>query len=382
MTEHQEINSNRKSPSPDTTRSQPIRKLSRRRLVLGIVAAAIVIGGMGAGVWVASTRALGIEAHGVKPPQIATDTTRRGDLEGNTTASGTLRYKGSRGIQSGLSGTVTALPSSGASLSPGDRLYTIDDSPVFLLRGDTPAWRSFASGMNDGSDVKQLEQALSELGFFTGEPDEHFSWATAKATMDWQKSNGISRTGELPFGSIVFTPGDLRIGSVTANVGDLVSAGAKLFMASGTTQIVDVNLSLSDQQLAVLDAAVVVRLPGGKKTTGKIVSVGTPTEIEGDTGGKQTVIPTVITLNDPAASSALQEATVTVDIPSELRKNVLSVPVGALLAITPNQFGIEVVDKDDTTRQVPVRTGLFAGGRVEISGSDVTEGLRVVVPKR
>lgn len=382
MTADHETISNRESPSPDTTHSPSVRKRSRRRLVLGVVAAAVAIGGIGAGVAIASTGALGTEAREVNQPQFATDTIERGDLEGNTTASGTLRYQGSRGIQSGLSGTVTALPSSGATVSPGDRLYTIDDSPVFLLRGDSPAWRSFASGMDDGSDVKQLEQALSDLGFFTDEPEDHFRWATAEAIMDWQESDGLSRTGELPFGSIVFTTGDLRIGSVTSSVGDQVSAGTELFVASGTTQIVEVNLNLSDQQLAVLDAAVVVRLPQGKETTGKIVSVGTPTEIDGATGEKQTVIPVVVALDDPAAASALQEAAVTVDIPSERREDVLSVPVGALLAITPDQFGIEVVDDDGTTRQVPVETGLFAGGRVEISGPDVEEGLRVVVPER
>jgi peptidoglycan hydrolase-like protein with peptidoglycan-binding domain len=236
--------------------------------------------------------------------------------------------------------------------------------------------------MDDGPDVRQLEQALSELGFFDAEPDESLTWATVEAIMDWQDSHGLSRTGELPFGSIVFAAGDLRIGTVTANVGDQVGAGTELFQTSDTTQIVDVNLSLSDQQLAVLDTAVVVRLPGGAETSGRIISVGTPTETEGASGQMQTVIPVVIALDDPAAASAFQEASVTVDIPSQRREDVLSVPVSALLAITPDQFGVELVDPDGSTRQVPVATGLFAAGRVEISGEDVTEGTQVVVPTR
>ncbi|GES18089.1 peptidoglycan-binding protein [Acrocarpospora pleiomorpha] len=342
----------------------------------------ILAGGGGVGIWLVASGTLGAGAQEAEQPQIATEPVVRGDLEGDTTASGTLRYNGSRGVQAGTSGTVTALPSSGATVSPEDRLYAIDDSPVFLLRGAMPAWRDFASGMADGPDVKQLERALSELGMFTGEPDEQFRWATVEAIMDWQESQGHTRTGKLPFGSIVFARGDLRVGTVTASIGDQVGAGTELFLTSFTTQIVDVNLNLSDQQLAVLDAAVVVRLPGGGETTGKIVSVGTPTETEGATGQKQTVIPLVIALDDPDSASAFQEAAVTVDIPSERREDVLSVPVSALLAITPDQFGVEVVDADGTTRQVPVETGLFAGGRVEISGPDVAEGMRVVVPTR
>jgi hypothetical protein len=40
-----------------------------------------------------------------------------------------------------------------------------------------------------------------------------------------------------------------------------------------------------------------------------------------------------------------------------------------------------VVERDGTTRKIPVTTGLFAGGQVEISGRDVEEGQRVVVPR-
>ena len=35
-----------------------------------------------------------------------------------------------------------------------------------------------------------------------------------------------------------------------------------------------------------------------------------------------------------------------------------------------------------STRKVPVTTGMFAGGRVEVSGEGLAEGQRVVVPQR
>lgn len=110
--------------------------------------------------------------------------------------------------------------------------------------------------------------------------------------------------------------------------------------------------------------------------------MGTPTEIDGTNGQKQTVIPVVIALDDPTRVAAFQEASVSVSIPSENRQNVLSVPVEALIAITPQQFGVEVVDAGGSTTKVPVTAGLFAGGRVEISGDGVTAGQRVVVPQR
>ncbi|WP_119697946.1 efflux RND transporter periplasmic adaptor subunit [Microbacterium halotolerans] len=366
----------------ESTDVLPPRERSRRRLIFGAVVGVILLGAVGAGVWAVSTGALADTGHDAPQQQFATEQVVRGDLEESTSATGTLRYDDSRAVQAGAAGTVTGLPSPGTTVSAGESLYSIDDAPVFLLRGEIPTWRGFASGMGDGADVQQLEEALRELGFFADEPDELFRWATVEAIMDWQESHGLERTGELPFGSVVFAEGDLRIGTLTASVGDQIAAGSELFQASSTTQIVEVDLGLADQQLAVLDAAVIVRLPGGENTSGTIVSVGTPTETESGTGEATTVIPVVVALDDADAASAFQEASVTVDIPSQSREDVLSVPVGALLAITPDQFGVELVEPDGSTRQVPVETGLFAGGRVEIAGDGIAEGAEVVVPQR
>jgi hypothetical protein len=52
-----------------------------------------------------------------------------------------------------------------------------------------------------------------------------------------------------------------------------------------------------------------------------------------------------------------------------------------LLSLNADQFGVEVVKADGSTKQVPVTTGLFAGGEVEISGDDISEDQKVVVPE-
>jgi peptidoglycan hydrolase-like protein with peptidoglycan-binding domain len=353
---------------------------ARRRLLVSLAAAVVVAAGAGIGISVADTS--GERGDDTAPAyRGATSEVVRGDLEGSTTASGTLRFAEERTIQSARGGIVTETPTPGSVEKLGDRLYAVDNIPVFLLRGAMPAWRDLGAGMTDGPDVRQLEQSLRDLGFFTGQPDDRFSSATADATKKWQKAVGLDRTGRLPLGSVVFTGGDLRVGTVTAHVGDQVGPGTGLFGTTSTTQVVDVNLKLADQQLAVVGTKVSLRLPGGTETTGTISSVGTPTENENANGQNETVIPMVVALDDPAAATSFQEASVTVDVPSERRENVLSVPVGALVAIDQDRFGVEVVEADGTTRKVSVTTGLFAGGRVEISGADVEEGQRVVVPR-
>ena len=366
---------------------------TRRRAFLAMGAAAILATGAGAGAFASRSGPFAAKA---KPTTStfsgATDTVTKGDLQGQTSVSGTLRYSDSRKFKSGFEGVLIQVPASGAVLTQGDVLYRTGNETAYLMRGNLPAWRSFEAGMEDGEDIRQLETALRDLGYFDYEPDDHFSWATTSAILKWQKDLDLPRTGTLPLGRIVFTPGDLRVGTVTARVGDRIAADTELFDVTSTTQVVDANIKLSDQKLAVAGTAVTIKLPDAKKTAGKITSVGTPTEKSSGSGSgsgagsgsgesKERVIPITVTLTDASATTNFQEVSVTVDLPSEKRTGVLSVPVGALLALSADQYGVEIVEAGGTTRKVPVTIGLFAGGRVEISGKDISEGQRVVVPQ-
>lgn len=356
----------------------------RRRTVIALFTTGALAAGAGAGIDAATAKDDGAGAttearHGPD----TTETIVRGNLKGSISTAGTLRFAGGQKIQSDRGGIVTGMPAPGSVVRRNQRLYLVDNVPVVLMRGRKPAWRAFEPGMTDGPDVKQLEQNLHALGHLDREPDDKFTWYTARAIRDWQKAKGLERTGTLPLGSIVFNQRDLRIGTLTAQVGDHVGPGSELLNATSTEQVVDASIGLDDQRLAAVGARVTLSLPGGKHTTGKMTSIGTPTDKDGDQGAdRKTVIPIVIKLDKPAAAQGLQEASVTVTIPSEQRENVLSVPLEALLALDPTTFGIEIVQSDGTTRRVPVKLGLFAAGRVEVSGSDVRAGERVVVPNR
>jgi peptidoglycan hydrolase-like protein with peptidoglycan-binding domain len=301
----------------------------------------------------------------------------RGTLSGTVKASGSLAFADPHDIAAGVSGILTSAPAPGTAVGLGHALYSVDNSAVYLFHGDLPAWRPFGSGMDDGPDVKQLEQSLKALGYFAGEPDDEFTWSTKTAIIAWQKATGQQQTGSIDLGRIVFEHGDVRVQSVKAAIGSPVGGGAVLAVSDLEKQV-SVDLGLANQQLAVVGAKVTITLPGAGTTGGTISSVGTPQEKDPNQGS--VTIPVLITLDDPAAAGSLQQATVTVDFPSETRENVLSVPVGALMAFSEKQFGVEILDADGTVNRVPVKTGLFAGGRVEISGTGLKAGQKVVVP--
>jgi hypothetical protein len=156
---------------------------------------------------------------------------------------------------------------------------------------------------------------------------------------------------------------------------------------SATTKVVDLDLRLSDQQLAVLGTTVGVTLPDGTTTTGEVTTIGEPVERGADDAeqraGATFVVPVTVSIPDQAAVGAFGRATVTVQFSSTLADDVLTVPVAALVATDATSFAVETpVGADDgAVRTLPVTVGAFAAGRVQITGEGVREGLAVVVPE-
>jgi multidrug efflux pump subunit AcrA (membrane-fusion protein) len=94
----------------------------------------------------------------------------------------------------------------------------------------------------------------------------------------------------------------------------------------------------------------------------------------------ETWIETVVSLADPKAAVGIEAAVVNVVFTAAERKNVLTVPIGALVALAEGGYGVEVVE-GSTTHYIKVETGLFANGRVEITGDGLNEGMTVGMPQ-
>ncbi|UWP82403.1 efflux RND transporter periplasmic adaptor subunit [Dactylosporangium fulvum] len=347
----------------------------RRRTVWIAVAAAAVLALGGGAVFAIARSAPSTEP--TSRPRAAEAVIERGTLSGSVKATGSLKFADPHDIGSTITGVLTSAPRPGATVGVGKPLFLVDNVPVFLFRGTIPAWRPFASGMGDGPDVQQLEENLAALGFFKEQPDRKFRWATTEAIRAWQKATGQERTGGIDLGRIVFDRGELRVQDVKVQLGGSVGGGAAILSVTTLQKHVNVKLPLTSQQLAKVGGAVQITLPEGTRTTGKVTSVETPQQ---ESDGSVS-IPVLVALDDPAAAGDLQQANVTVGFPSEVRENVLSVPVAALIALDDERFGVEVVDEKGSTRRVPVTRGIFAGGRVEISGDGLEAGQKVVVPK-
>jgi peptidoglycan hydrolase-like protein with peptidoglycan-binding domain len=320
----------------------------------------------------------------------ATATVARRDLVQRTTVSGTLGYADTRALVNSGRGTITSLPEEGRVLRPGAVLYRVDERPVALFSGSEPAWRPLGEGVSDGRDVRQLEQNLRALGYDDEREltiDERFDSATAAAVARWQADLGLAPTGRIALGDVAFLPAARRVGAVTVTLGERVRPGARVMATSSTKRLVTAQIDASDQQDVAVGDKVTIDLRNGTTTTGTLSEVGkvasAPTaESSGQmsSGSATSTISFEVRLDKPAVAGELDQAPVDVGVTSERAKNVLSVPVSALVALRGGRYGLEVV-RPETTSVVEVTPGLYSdGGYVQITRGAVKAGDLVVVP--
>ncbi|MDN3356460.1 peptidoglycan-binding protein [Actinomadura sp. DC4] len=310
----------------------------------------------------------------------ATASIARGDVVDTESVDGKLTYSGERSLSTGASGVVTWAPEEGATIRRGKSLIKVGDKPVALMYGSLPLYRTLSEGVGDGRDVKQLEKNLKALGYGDGMTvDDEFTDVTAEAVEDWQDDMGLSETGSVDASQVVFEPGAVRVNEVKAEVGDRLGAGRPALTVTGTERVVHVDLDATKQRLAEKGAAATVEMPDGEQVQGRIEKVGTVAKASGSADQNNDKSTIDVDISIPAeGAGGLDQAPVTVDLRRDRSKNVLSVPVEALLALREGGFGVEVVE-GGTSRIVAVRTGTFGAGRVEITGAGLREGMKVGV---
>ncbi|MGH3374760.1 MAG: peptidoglycan-binding protein [Actinoallomurus sp.] len=355
-----------------------------RRLVLGGIALAAIVAAGAAALSFGGGSGSG-KASG---PALATTGVVRTDLADRTQVDGTLGFAGSYTVTAGGRGRLTWLPDAGDTIRRGKRVYGVDGHGVPLFYGATPLWRPLRGGVSDGADVRELERNLAALGYGDGMTvDSSFTAATAAAIRSWQDDLGVTVNGTVAPGDVVIQPGAIRVKKILGVLG--APAGGRVLTATGATRQITVSLPVTQQELAVDGARVTVELPGGKSATGHISSVGTVASASDDGSGGQSqagkdtetaTVPVYVSLDHASAAGRLDGAPVTVGFTSRTHKNVLAVPVQALLASPDGTYEVEVVSPTGR-RAVPVELGVFADGKVEVAGSGLTEGMKVEVPR-
>lgn len=349
--------------------------MSRRRST-GVIAGVLSVGAVAAAVTVLRLPAAesGEGAHPSLPAETAEIT--KETLVDRADHDGTLGHGDTTTISARAGGTVTTLAATGATITRGKSLYRIDNQPVTLLYGSLPAYRTLASG-ETGADVKQFEKNLWALGYRGFTVDTKYSSATAAAVKDWQHDLGLTETGRVETSQILYAKSAVRVDSRAVQLGAVVQPGAEILDITGIARVATVDLDVADQRLARMGATVKVSMPDGSVANGKITGVESTVIPASGQEDAQTKI--VVTIGFSGSVKAMDASAVTGSFVAAERPNVLTVPVAALLALAEGGYGVQVVD-GTTTHIVAVETGLFADGKVEVSGDGLTAGTKVGMP--
>ncbi|WP_405975119.1 hypothetical protein OG496_45940 [Streptomyces sp. NBC_00988] len=409
----------------------------KRRLKIGAVAlVGVTAAVLGVTVWQDGNATPSTTAG--ESARVATATVTRTDLSNAQTLSGSLGYSKAAPVKGAKAGLVTWLPAPGARVTRGHTLYKVDNVPVPVFYGATPLYRTLNARGMTGPDVRVVADNLKRLGYDIGSQPAAGTWVTqhpapvdefgtadasgAKGTTEdgvsgktgtdtaapaatptptatttsvevkegdgvltadlvaaikrWQTHVGMPATGVLGIGDVVVQSGEVRVGAVQAQTGDDANGG--LMTVSSTAKKVSVPVDATGVGTMARGNRVTVTLPDNSTVTGTIEAVGaTATDnTDGDTsgGGGPAQLTVTVRVPDTGAVAKLTSAPVQVAFTSETRKGVLVVPVGALLALSEGGYAVQLPGG----RLVAVRTGMFAKGLVEVTGTGLTAGLKVV----
>jgi hypothetical protein len=170
------------------------------------------------------------------------------------------------------------------------------------------------------------------------------------------------------------------------------SGGTAILQTSSTRLVATADLAPSSQSEAVVGLRVTVEMPAGSTVNGTITSVspvatgsggsngaitnGSSSDSANAGSGSSATVAVTVTLDRHVNGAGLDQASVSVNFAQANAENVLCVPVTALVATSGATYAL----REATPRHklLPVSTGLFAAGYVQISGPEIHPGLKVI----
>jgi peptidoglycan hydrolase-like protein with peptidoglycan-binding domain len=361
-------------PPPDKP-----RRRGRRRHLLRLTLGAVLIAGAGAGAWAwwAGTGiwpwASSASTEPATAGPAATAVVELGTISATDSWDGTIDHGQPFTVKNSAEGTITRLVDQGKTVKRGDELYRVNEQPVTLLYGQVPMYRDLGVG-DTGVDVKQLETNLAKLGHTGFTADDQYTAATAAAVRSWQGDIGAEQTGRVARGDVVFVQDGGRVDALRADVGDAARPGMPILDITGSEQVVSLEVAVNDRNRFDVDTEVTVVLPGGDEVAGTVSKMAVvQVRSEGQEGATESIAQVEIAL-DEQVGAELVGASAEVIVAVDERTDVLIVPINALLALAGGGYGLEVVGDGGTISIVAVTTGLFADGKVQVSGDEIAEG--------
>ncbi|KUL28777.1 efflux RND transporter periplasmic adaptor subunit [Actinoplanes awajinensis] len=376
----------------------------RRRGAVTWLVGVVLVAALGAGTAVLVTRHRSAGAPVAAEP-VSAETVRieRRDLSTTRKLSGSIGFGTARPLSGHTAATVTWLPAVGATIKRGRQLFRADDRPVPLFYGGMPLYRAITGANLVGRDVRIVADNLDALGYHIGrqpsvvdspraggspaapgappatvkktvkDGESVLTPALVKAIKKWQEDTGLPSTGSIALGDVEVLAGAVRVESIAVQPGS--PANAPLMSVTSTRKVITVAAALTEAAALRRGDKVTVTLPDDRTVKARILSVGRSlAAADGGVADGDPKLTVTVTVDDPKAITRLDAADVAVNVAGKTAKDVLAVPIEALIALREGGYAVQA-----PAGMVGVETGMFADGWVEITGAGLTEGTAVVV---
>jgi hypothetical protein len=242
------------------------------------------------------------------------------------------------------------------------------------------------------AETLELKKSLSASGGSAGGSSRSATGASGSTSSASRSGGGGGAGGGGGSSSASAGTGASSGGAASSGSGD--SSGAStaqaILQTTSNQLVVTVDLDATKQSEAVVGEPVTVELPNGNTVNAKIIQVspvaqstssassassGSGGASTGSTSAPSATIPVTIKITGRHPASGLDQAAVSVNFEQQVEKNVLSVPVTALLATAGGGYAVQEALAPHTL--IAVTPGLFAAGYVQISGAQIYPGLQV-----
>ncbi|MBL7257206.1 peptidoglycan-binding protein [Paractinoplanes lichenicola] len=338
----------------------------------------LVLAGLAAGsTYVVTRHQAGREPVARETVAVETAKLERRTLSTVTSLPGALGFGPARPLAGHAEAVVTWLPAPGATIRRGDQLFRANDKPVALFYGSLPLFRPIATPAMKGRDVRIIVDNLRALGYRTGSQrsreEGELTPDLVGAIKRWQKDQEVPVTGTIAVGDIEVQSGAVRVESIAVQPGS--PANAPLMTVTSTRKVITVAAEPGDAAAIRRGGRITVSLPDDRTVKARVLAVGreVASADEGAASGPPKLTVTVA-VDDPASVAKFDTAEVEVNFPGRTRKDVLTAPIEALVALSEGGYAVQGPEG-----LIAVKTGMFADGWVEITGDGLDEGADVVV---
>lgn len=356
------------------TRSKPLGRISRPRLLLAFLTVCLLAGLIGfvTGRGLSANQLKAQEASQQKIPVYAS--LERQELGQTAIFQGYLNSPPTQEYKYRGNGTITtALLHTGDTVQPGQLVATVDSNPVITAVGSAkPIYRDLKAD-DQGYDVEALQEILNQLGYPTpisGKFDE----ATGKQLAQLYRNVGFtSPCGE----EICMLEGTfLKIPAQTLTVAQVATPGADtaenplIFSSIEEQKIIISRISVSQKSLFEKGEELNLQLPDGRALASSDYSLSDFKEADSQTGTPGYDVMIRLPLEE---TQGLPDKTPVSFSPQTQTRSYLAIPAAALR----QENGQTYLEAEDG-RKIKVEVGLIEEGWAGLEENpELAEGLSI-----